>query len=177
MAAVAVDDDLCIKEEFEAKVWFDERRASRATLELTRYDRARWAKQALRPKQAGEALAAFLRRHRSITLYSPTGEPYSVARLAAHNAGHDGTFLQTWFRRQRLYLPAHPQVLCTLARSLWYFEERPELPRPADFRLTTLCAYFGVPFSEREAHDALADARATAALYGALVGVDIEKTS
>jgi DNA polymerase III epsilon subunit-like protein len=38
-----------------------------------------------------------------------------------------------------------------------------------NYRLDTLCQYFGVPFSAADAHDALGDVRATVALYKALV--------
>jgi DNA polymerase III epsilon subunit-like protein len=101
---------------------------------------------------------------------SAKGSSYHIAQLAAHNAEFDGAFLRAWFGRLDLYLPAHPKVLCTLQRALWYFAERPELPRPKDFKLATLCDYFGVPFHAASAHEALADVTATLRLYAALSG-------
>lgn len=45
---------------------------------------------------------------------SAEGKVYDVARLVAHNASFDGRFLQAWFERLRLYLPARYQVACTM---------------------------------------------------------------
>ena len=40
----------------------------------------------------------------------------------------------------------------------WLFAEDQTLTPPENFKLSTLCEYFGVGLSEEEAHDALADA-------------------
>jgi DNA polymerase III epsilon subunit-like protein len=55
--------------------------------------------------------------------------------------------------------------LCTKQRALWLFAEDKSLTPPADYKLGTLCQYFGVPLSADDAHDALADVRATVGLY------------
>ena len=62
-------------------------------------------------------------------------------------------------------LPMSYRVLCTIQRADWLFTEVKSLTPPDDFRLPTLCRYFGIPFSAQFAHDALYDARATLALY------------
>ena len=62
-------------------------------------------------------------------------------------------------------MPASYRVFCTLQRAMWLFHECKELTPPVDFKLGTLCQYFGVPLRAEDAHDALADVRATVALY------------
>jgi DNA polymerase III epsilon subunit-like protein len=52
---------------------------------------------------------------------------------------------------------------------MWYFHEHQERPLPSDFKLATLCQYFGVAFHAASAHEALADVSATVSLYRALV--------
>jgi exonuclease I len=51
---------------------------------------------------------------------------------------------------------------------MWYFHEHPEETGPADFKLATLCQYFGVAFHAASAHEAVADVSATVALYQAI---------
>lgn len=50
----------------------------------------------------------------------------------------------------------------TYMRAIWYFDEHPEMELPANYRLSTLAEYFGMP--SEGAHDALADVRMCAAL-------------
>lgn len=88
-----------------------------------------------------------------------------VAQLVAHNAEFDGTFLREWFERLGLFLPASYRVFCTLHRAMWLFHENRSLTQPSDFKLGTLCSYFGISLPLQEAHDALADVRATVELY------------
>lgn len=90
-----------------------------------------------------------------------------MAQLIAHNAAFDGPFLCAWYEKLGIYLPARFQFLCTLQRSLWFFAEQPQLPSPDNFKLATLCRYFHVPVHPLEAHEALADVRATIGLYKA----------
>ena len=104
---------------------------------------------------------------------SRAGRPYHLAQLAAHNADFDGPRLRNWFRRQKEFLPASRRVLCTLQRAMWLFHEETTLTPPADYRLATLCEYFGVPFGEDEQHDALADTRATVAVYRAMAEISL----
>ena len=62
-------------------------------------------------------------------------------------------------------------VLCTKQRALWLFDEDKSLTPPADFKLGTLCEYFGVRLREdSDAHDAFYDVRATVELYRAMLG-------
>lgn len=167
LAAIAVDYEMSVAEEFEVKVWFNWKAVPKDTLQISRFDAATWQRDAVRPKAAARMFGAFLRRHASVTVQGRRGR-YAVARLAAHNAAFDGEFLSRWYRRLGVFLPAHPRTLCTLQRALWLFEEHVELGAPPDFKLLTLCEHFGVELAECDAHDALADVRATVELYAAL---------
>jgi DNA polymerase III epsilon subunit-like protein len=93
---------------------------------------------------------------------------FHVAQLASHNSQFDGPFLKAWFEQLDIFLPASYRVYCTLQRAYWLFHENPHLPLPDDYRLGTLCEYFGVPLNPHEAHDALADVRAAVGLYLAM---------
>ncbi len=170
LAAIAVDHALAPLEAIELKIRFREQAATRASLRKNHYSRGLWAKEALPPRDAALAFAAFLRRHATCDQLDRHGERYQLAQLVAHNASFDGPFLQTWYEQLGLFLPARYQVLCTLQRAQWYFTERKDLLRPPNFQLATLCQYFGVPFHAANAHDALGDVSATVGLYRALVG-------
>ncbi len=165
IGAVAVDADLSPIETFEQKVQFDARKANRHSLRKNHFQFGIWAREAIEPRAAARAFAAFLRRHATVSVLGRDGVPYFVAQLAAHNAAFDGPFLQAWFAKLQVYLPANRHMLCTLQRALWRCNERPNEPQPRNLKLATLCQHFGVPLHAAAAHDALADAEATAALY------------
>ena len=168
LAAIAVGDDLEPIEAFEAMIRFDEREACRNSLRKNHYRRGLWAREALDPEEVARTFAEFLRRHATVSMLSADGNPYQVAQLVAHNASFDGTFLQKWYERLHQFLPARYQVLCTLQRAMWYFHEHPNEPLPANFKLATLCQYFGVPLHAASAHEALADVSATVGLCQAM---------
>jgi DNA polymerase III epsilon subunit-like protein len=168
IAAIAVDHRLEPLEAFEAKVRFEEREASRHSLRKNHYHRGLWAKEALEPQEAANRFNDFLRRHATYPMISSSGRSYFVAQLIAHNASFDGPFLQTWYERLDTFLLARRQLLCTLQRALWYFHEHQDDPLPRDFKLATLCQYFGVAFHAAAAHEALADVSATLALCQAI---------
>lgn len=168
LAAIVVNALLVEIESVELKVRFDEQQADAGALNKNRYDAELWRATAIDECQAAETFAALLRRHATVDMRSAAGRPYRVAQLVAHNAAFDGPFLREWFRRLDLYLPAHPRVLCTVQRAVWHFQEQKQLTPPTDFKLGTLCQYFGVRLGKSEAHDALADVRATVELYRAM---------
>lgn len=169
VAALATDEDLVPVEAFEAKIAFDVRKANRHSLRKNHYHPGTWSRES-RPSSAVAAeLADFLRRHASVPRLSANGDAYSIAQLVAHNAEFDAAFLKHWYHRLGIYLPANPQVLCTMQRALWHFAERPDSRRPKDFKLATLCQHFAVPFHAASAHEALADVAATLGLYRALL--------
>ena len=168
IAAIAVDQRLDEVDRFEVKIHFDESKASPDALRRIHYRRAEWKENAIPAKKACWAFARFLRKHASVELLRPDLSSFRVAQLACHNAEFDGPFIRRWFERLDVFMPASYRVLCTLQRAYWFFQENPDLGLPDDYRLGTLCRYFGIDFSEYEAHEALADACATALLYRAL---------
>jgi DNA polymerase III epsilon subunit-like protein len=170
IGAIAVNKNLEAIEEFEVKIRFDESKANKNSLRKNHYHRGIWVRDGVDPEEAAHRFSAFLRRHATIPMVGSDGMTFHVAQLVAHNAAFDGEFLQAWFRKRFMFLPARYQVLCTLQRATWHFQEHPTETPPADFKLATLCKHFGVPFHAASAHEALADVRATVALYRALVG-------
>lgn len=169
LGAVAVDSETLAEfDEVEIKIRFDERKAAKFALRKNSYSRRLWNEEALPPEQAARAFSGFLRQHAAHRELTRDGHQYRLAQLVAHNAVFDGPFLEEWYRRLRIYCPARRQVLCTLQRAKWHFVEHAQDDPPTNFKLETLCQYFGVPLSAAEAHDALHDARATVGLYRAL---------
>jgi DNA polymerase III epsilon subunit-like protein len=169
IAAIAVDASLNELEAFEVKVRFDFERADSAALALNSFEPTVWRRLAQRPEDAAADFARFLRRHATVDLLSQrTGRPYRVAQLVSHNAAFDGPKLQQFYAGLDLFLPAARRVYCTLQRAYWLFAEDTRLTPPANYRLATLCEYFGIKLTEEASHDALYDARATFALYRAM---------
>lgn len=164
LAAIAVDERFDALEAFEAKIRFNPKCANAYSLRKNSYHPGIWAKEAQEPKDVAKDFAQFLRRHASVSTLSGKGERYRVAQLVAHNAPFDGPFLIEWYDRLGIYLPAKRQLLCTLQLALWHFAMTGE-PPPANYKLATVCAHFGVPFHAAKAHDALGDVTATVQLY------------
>jgi DNA polymerase III epsilon subunit-like protein len=118
--------------------------------------------------------AAFLDVYRDVELKSKrTGRPYRVARIGGHNiAGFDLDRLGALFKQHGVFLPIDfSSALDTRFGAVWYCEQRKRTEHhegwPADYKLTTLCAWFGIPITE--AHEALADVRLTVQLAKALL--------
>lgn len=168
IAAIAVDATLSPVEAFEAKIHFEVNRANKNSLRKNHYHPGTWAREAQEGEQVARSFAEFLRRHASIAMTSSNSEEYKVSQLVAHNAAFDGPFLQVWYERLGIFLPARRQVLCTMQRAMWYFAEHSKVVPPRDYKLATLCQYFRVPFHAAAAHEALADASATVGLYRAI---------
>lgn len=168
IAAIAVNGSFRELDVFEEKIQFDERQAVRHTLRKRHYSRARWQREARCDRDVAVDFGAFLARHATIDVRSGRGQPFVVAQLVAHNAEFDGPFLRMWFERMGLFFPGAYRVFCTLQRAMWLFQEDRTLRPPADFKLGTLCDYFGVTLRPEDAHDALADVRATVGLYRAI---------
>lgn len=169
LAAIAVDSELQALESFEMKVRFDEAEADPNSLSANHYDRELWKQEAVPAVDAAKHFARFLRRHATVDMVSKTGKPYCVAQLVAHNGERfDGPFLHEWYRKLGIYCPARYMVLCTKQRALWLFDEDKTLTPPTNFKLGTLCEFFGVKLSAELAHDALNDVRAMVELYRAM---------
>jgi hypothetical protein len=165
IAAVAASQSLLELDCFEAKIRLDESRFRPSQISNRHFNVSLWRNEGRSPKAVACDFAKFLSRHASASVAGADGRQLIVAQLVAHNAEFDGVFLRKWFEDLGLFFPASYRIFCTLHRAMWYFQEdRSKLP-PCDFKLGTLCRYFGVPFSPFEAHDALADVRATMELY------------
>ena len=182
IAAVAVNaETLRELEVFERKIEvnLDDPRISRESLQKNSFDPLVWKHKAKPARQVANEFADYLRRHATVDMRSKrTGRPYQVARLVAHNgACFDGPILRGWYREHELFLPAHPQVFDTLQLAFWMFERDKQLTPPRDYKLGTLCEYFGVVLKEEEAHDALVDVRATANLYRAIQARSVTLTA
>lgn len=164
IAAIAVDENLIAIREFEAKIAFDRSKADSETLKLNSFDEDVWQKEQRPLADVCGAFSEFLRNFSDVRMMSQkTGRPYSVAQLIGHNAAtFDGPFLQSAYRSTGTFLPASYKVLCTMQRAMFFFLERGG-EQPKDFKLGTLCEFFGVKIDG--AHDALNDVRATVELY------------
>jgi DNA polymerase III epsilon subunit-like protein len=164
LAAAAVDSNWDILTTFEMKILFDESVADPKALEINHYDRNVWVNEARQPTVVISHFDNFIGQYKSIQMVSKrTGRPYSVARLAGHNAV---TFDMPRLKRMygERFLPAHPIVLDSLQLALWHFQGQEK--QPENYQLKTLLDFLGIPFPD--AHDALADVKATVLLIKAL---------
>lgn len=178
IAAVAIDATCREVGTLELKLRFNEEEADRAALEKNHYDRTVWQREAVSPAEGARRFADFLRKHATVDRIGKSGRRYQVAQLVAHNAERfDGPLIHAWFAMLDRFCPAAYSVFCTKQRAYWLFHEHKELTPPPDFKLSTLCAYFGVPFSRKQAHEALHDVRATVGLYRAMLDAASADTS
>lgn len=168
LAVVVIGSNNNELEAYEAKLRFRESIADQRTLQGSRYTREVWKRCAKSAHCVAHELSDLLKRHATIDQTARDGRVFQVAQLVAHNAAFDGEFLKAWFSRMEVFFPASPRILCTVQRAMWAFHENKSLTPPDDFKLETLCAYFGIPFPASKAHDALTDVRATVALYNEL---------
>lgn len=173
IAAIAVSRSLVELEAFEAKLQIDERKTPSTTIQNRHFDPELWRSEGQHPKVVAYEFARFLGRHATTEVAAANHRRMVVAQLVAHNAEFDGPFLREWFERLGLFLPASYRVFCTLHRAMWLFHENRLLSAPPDFKLGTLCRHFGIPLQPHEAHDALADVRATVEVYRRMVMLDV----
>jgi DNA polymerase III epsilon subunit-like protein len=160
LAAVAMDGAIELGA-FEQKIAFTEADADPAALAMNHYTAQAWV-DAKSSGVTASRFAAWLRPFSTIDKTSKAGKPYRVARLAGYNAAaFDAPRLRELFGTQ--FLPAEYPVRDVLQRAVFYFDENPESMPPANWKLSTLCAYFDIAIDG--AHDALADARMCAALH------------
>lgn len=164
VAALACTGDF--REVIEAAEWklkFLPEFAQEEALRLNSYNEDTWKKAAFHPAVAVAQIGEFFRRHATHECVSKAGKPYTVARVAGHNAGFDMEFLRTLFAHPggqmgvasaRAFLPAFPRALDTCALSEWAHRIY-GWPEPSDYKLGTVAAHLGI--DPGDAHDALAD--------------------
>jgi len=163
LAAVAWDGAIEVGH-FEQKIAFTEADADPAALAMNHYTAAAWA-EAKSPGITASRFAAWLKPYCTVKKKSKAGNDYFVARLAGYNAAaFDAPRLRQLFGA--MFLPAEYPVRDVLQRAVFYFDEHPTVTAPANFKLTTVCAHFGIETTGT--HDALADARMCAELHHAL---------
>jgi len=160
LAAVAWDGGLELGH-FEQKIAFNEADADPAALAMNHYDKSAWT-EAKSPGIVASRFAAWLRPFSTTQKLSKAGKPYTVARLAGYNAAaFDMPRLRELFGMQ--FCPADYPVRDVLQRAVFYFDEHPDVTPPANMKLTTVAAFFGIDITG--AHDALSDARMCAELH------------
>lgn len=159
LAAIACDSSFKEIASFESKIKFSESDADPEALALNHYDPEAW-KDAPSSGYVISRFARFIDPFRSVQMTSKrTGNPYSVARLAGHNAvGFDAPRLRRMFERNNAFMPCHPIPLDTLQLALWHFESLGE--KPESLKLSVIAEYFGIDTAG--AHDALTDVRLSA---------------
>jgi len=166
LAAIAVNERFEERAVFESKISFREDEADAEALKLNHYDPALWAN-APHPDAVAARFAGFVENYRSVAMISKrTGRPYTVARLAGHNAStFDGPRLRRMFDRAGVFAPFHPIPLDTLQFALWHFQLNGE-KKPENLQLSTIAKHFGI--DTEGAHDALTDVRLAAKIAGRL---------
>lgn len=163
LAAVAWDGGVELGA-FEQKIAFTEADADPAALAMNHYSPAAWVDAKSHAIVAGK-FAAWLKPYCTVQKTSKAGKPYFVARLAGYNAiAFDAPRLRELFGTQ--FLAAEYPVRDVLQRAVFYFDDHATVAPPANLKLATVCAFFGIKTAG--AHDALTDARMCAELHHAL---------
>lgn len=170
LAAIAVDRDFNELATFERKIRFNVADCEPEALAKNCYhgNETAW-ETAISPEGAYTDFSNFLKRFCDVRMISKrTGNPYSVAQLAGHNASEfDGKRLQAAFRHFEMFLPASYAVLDTLQLARWYSQTIGV--DCGSMKLSEVCKAFGI--ETPDAHDALADCRASVQLAKKLTAI------
>jgi DNA polymerase-3 subunit epsilon len=147
-------------EELERKVQFDVLRAEPGALEKNSYEKQTWEREAVSQAEALREFDAFVRRHSTMQRVSKkSGKPFNTCRMAGHNASSfDIKFIKAFYGRE--FCPCDIHVYDTLQLAGWWASSQAD--PPANLQLSTLCEHLGI--SLPDAHDALADVRASLAI-------------
>jgi DNA polymerase III epsilon subunit-like protein len=172
VAMIALDGSWREVDHLEVKVQFDVSKVDPEALARNSYDPEVWARLAVSEGSALQSISGFLKRHATLQKRgkNPPHRPYTIARLCGHNAARfDGEFLAAWFKRADLFCPAACyEVLDTLQLLRWFRLGVTDQDGPETLELGVVCKRLGIPLDN--AHDALSDVRATAALARRLLG-------
>lgn len=163
-----IDYDSC--EELEIKVMFPINACDKKALEINRYNRDVWEKEAVHPDIAAVEVAKFLSKHATIKKESKSGKIYKVASLCGHNsASFDGQFIRSWFKRRGQFLPADHFVMDTLHFARW-MSLKGSIKKMDSYSLNNLHYQLTGNYIDG-AHDALVDVRATITIYEKMMGI------
>jgi len=159
IAAAAVDLNTWeVLSDFEVKLEVPPA-ATRDLFEGSNYDADVWEREAVNPVLGWKRFCGYLKRHATAQRISKAGNPYKVAQLAGHNAAtFDKLFVWEAGNRWSFFVPADPRVWDTVQLALT--AQVMELLDVPNLRLETLAKEAGAPLGD-DAHDALADVRAT----------------
>jgi DNA polymerase III alpha subunit (gram-positive type) len=146
---------------FERLLHFDIERADEKALEINGFNADRWNAEAVEQDAGMREFCDWLEPYMAIDKLSQRGKFYRTARLGGHNAAKfDGPFLSATAKRLGLFLPADFLILDTLQLALWLWPF-PGDDTPEDYKLPTVYQFLtGDPLVD--AHDAVADVKATA---------------
>lgn len=162
IAAIAVSEQTGKEvDSFERKIKFDIAKADPKALEINHYSELAWGNADPEPR-VWSYFVQWSKPYHTIEMKSKAkGTKYHVGKLAGHNAL---AFDLPRLRRMcgPSFFPFTYQVLDTMQRALWFFQDHPEVVRPANLKLTTLAEWLGIP--PDGAHDALTDVRLSHAI-------------
>ena len=134
LAAIAVQagtykelDTIDMKIEFSTK----DPHVSMEALGVNKFSAEVWEKFSIPPADAAIKFAHFLREHGTVEKKSESGNEYSVAKLAGHNAqSFDSPFVMNWFKKhgpkskgQDPFFPALRLTLDTIQLADWFLLE------------------------------------------------------
>lgn len=145
--------------EMEVKIHFDPSKADPEALRKNSFDPETWKVGAFPSHEAVRKIGDFLREHATLKKISKRGNPWTACQLAAYNGmTFDWPFLRKLFTDHAAFCAGWPQTLDVYALVMWWATTAGE-DRPEDLRLESVAPFLGVEHGQ--AHDALADVRAT----------------
>jgi DNA polymerase III epsilon subunit-like protein len=161
IAAIATTGGIELEEigsPFERKVTLTKGRYTKEALEIQGYDRDVWVEEAVPMDHALREFRDWLEPH-GHTRTGAKGKKYDAVDMAGHNCRFDADFLRASADRNKLWLPIANWtggMYDTLQLAKWVCLL--EGLEPPNYKLETLCKFFGLP--SFGAHDALEDVRA-----------------
>ncbi len=168
IAVVAFDErTFDVIDELDVKLRFNEASCDPKALKLNSYDPLIWGAEAVTEDVARAKLKDFFEANQTWELVSKNGNPYTTAKLVAHNAEFDTARLRKlWGGR---YAPfAWWYAFDTLQLALWKLSVA--IVPPRNYQLGTLCEHFKIDTAG--AHDALADCKMTIKLAQVLTELE-----
>jgi len=148
---------------FERKLIFDVERADEVALAKNCYEPEVWESEAVLSAKAIVDFDVFIKSYKDVQRHGR--KPFKCLRVGGHNIDKfDERFMRAWYNKHDMFCAIdYQETYDTLALAKWYFRFlKPDLPKPENLQLSTLCEYFGIKLDN--AHDAEADILANARL-------------